>query len=118
MLLASYGLENLSHGCISIISGVFYPHEQEVFCTLQNHLGEISVTVSLFSPPAVVGAGMRPGSRAMGAGAQGAFGSQVRVADRPVTQHGVAGMKTGMKGEGRGEPGERVGGWELGEKVH
>ena len=36
----------------------------------------------------------------MGVGAQGALGSQVRVADRPVTQHGVAGMKTGMKGEG------------------
>ena len=46
------------------------------------------------------GAGMRPVSRAMGVGAQGALGSQVRVADRPVTQHGVAGMKTGMKGEG------------------
>ena len=43
-------------------------------------------------------------SRAMGVGAQGALGSQVRVADRPVTQHGVAGMKTGMKGKGcRGE---------------
>ena len=50
----------------------------------------------------------------MGGGAQGAFGSHIRVADRPVTQHGVAGMKTGMKGEWLLGRVERRGEWLLG----
>lgn len=39
----------------------------------------------------------RPGSRGGPIGA-GVLSSQVKVADRPVTQQGLSGMKTGMKG--------------------
>lgn len=43
----------------------------------------------------VTGTAARPGSRA--GAPQGALSSQIRVADRPVTQQGLAGMKTGSK---------------------
>lgn len=43
----------------------------------------------------VTGTAARPGSRA--GGPQGALNSQIKVADRPVTQQGLAGMKTGSK---------------------
>ena len=40
----------------------------------------------------------RPGSRGGPVGTGGVLSSQIRVADRPVTQQGLSGMKTGMKG--------------------
>jgi intraflagellar transport protein 74 len=39
----------------------------------------------------------RPGSRA-GAAALGALSAQIKVADRPVTQQGLGGLRTGAKG--------------------
>ncbi|XP_040396280.1 intraflagellar transport protein 74 homolog isoform X1 [Cygnus olor] len=43
----------------------------------------------------------RPGSRGGSATASGILSSQIKVADRPVTQQGLSGMKTGMKGPQR-----------------
>ncbi|KAB0368713.1 hypothetical protein FD755_019747 [Muntiacus reevesi] len=43
----------------------------------------------------------RPGSRGGPVGTGGVLSSQIRVADRPVTQQGLSGMKTGMKGPQR-----------------
>lgn len=40
----------------------------------------------------------RPGSRGGPSTASGILSSQIKVADRPVTQQGLSGMKTGMKG--------------------
>lgn len=40
----------------------------------------------------------RSASRAGPIGAGGVLSSQIKVADRPVTQQGLSGMKTGMKG--------------------
>lgn len=40
----------------------------------------------------------RPGSRGGPLGTGGVLSSQIKVADRPVTQQGLSGMKTGMKG--------------------
>lgn len=40
----------------------------------------------------------RPGTRAGPMGTGGVLSSQIKVADRPVTQQGLSGMKTGMKG--------------------
>ena len=40
----------------------------------------------------------RPGSRGGPIGTGGVLSSQIKVADRPVTQQGLSGMKTGMKG--------------------
>ncbi|XP_006269048.1 intraflagellar transport protein 74 homolog isoform X1 [Alligator mississippiensis] len=53
-----------------------------------------------------VGTGMppgtpRPGTRAGPMGTGGVLSSQIKVADRPVTQQGLSGMKTGMKGPQR-----------------
>lgn len=45
-------------------------------------------------PPATA----RPGSRGGPLGTGGVLSSQIKVADRPVTQQGLSGMKTGMKG--------------------
>nr|XP_038026103.1 intraflagellar transport protein 74 homolog isoform X2 [Anas platyrhynchos] len=43
----------------------------------------------------------RPGSRGGPSTASGILSSQIKVADRPVTQQGLSGMKTGMKGPQR-----------------
>ncbi|XP_012876228.1 PREDICTED: intraflagellar transport protein 74 homolog [Dipodomys ordii] len=43
----------------------------------------------------------RPGSRGGTLGTGGVLSSQIKVADRPVTQQGLSGMKTGMKGPQR-----------------
>ncbi|XP_018412040.1 PREDICTED: intraflagellar transport protein 74 homolog [Nanorana parkeri] len=43
----------------------------------------------------------RPGTRGGPQGASGVLSAQIRVADRPVTQQGLSGMKTGMKGPQR-----------------
>lgn len=43
----------------------------------------------------------RPGSRGGPLGTGGVLSSQIKVADRPVTQQGLSGMKTGMKGPQR-----------------
>lgn len=40
----------------------------------------------------------RPGSRAGSSTASGILSPHIKVADRPVTQQGLSGMKTGMKG--------------------
>lgn len=40
----------------------------------------------------------RPGSRGGPMGTGGVLSSQIKVADRPVTQQGLSGMKTGIKG--------------------
>uniref|UniRef100_A0A6Q2YKR4 Intraflagellar transport 74 homolog n=1 Tax=Esox lucius TaxID=8010 RepID=A0A6Q2YKR4_ESOLU len=50
-----------------------------------------------------VGTGMvpgtgRPGTRGGNLGTPGVLSAQIKVADRPVTQQGLSGMKTGMKG--------------------
>ncbi|MGH0178178.1 UNVERIFIED_CONTAM: hypothetical protein FKN15_008375 [Acipenser sinensis] len=60
-------------------------------------------------PPATairVGTGMppgtgRPGTRGGPMGTAGLLSAQIKVADRPVTQQGLSGMKTGMKGPQR-----------------
>ncbi|XP_063770173.1 intraflagellar transport protein 74 homolog isoform X2 [Pseudophryne corroboree] len=43
----------------------------------------------------------RPGTRGGPQGAGGVLSAQIKVADRPVTQQGLSGMKTGMKGPQR-----------------
>lgn len=43
----------------------------------------------------------RPGSRAGSSTASGILSPHIKVADRPVTQQGLSGMKTGMKGPQR-----------------
>uniref|UniRef100_A0AAY5KTJ6 Intraflagellar transport 74 homolog n=1 Tax=Esox lucius TaxID=8010 RepID=A0AAY5KTJ6_ESOLU len=53
-----------------------------------------------------VGTGMvpgtgRPGTRGGNLGTPGVLSAQIKVADRPVTQQGLSGMKTGMKGPQR-----------------
>nr|XP_030686199.1 intraflagellar transport protein 74 homolog isoform X4 [Globicephala melas] len=53
-----------------------------------------------------VATGMPPGTARLGSrggpiGTVGVLSSQIRVADRPVTQQGLSGMKTGMKGPQR-----------------
>lgn len=53
-----------------------------------------------------IGTGMppstsRPGSRAGSSTASGILSPHIKVADRPVTQQGLSGMKTGMKGPQR-----------------
>lgn len=40
----------------------------------------------------------RPVSRGGPSATGGVLSSQIKVADRPVTQHGLSGMKTAMKG--------------------
>lgn len=40
----------------------------------------------------------RPGTRGGSIGTGVVLSSQIKVADRPVTQQGLSGMKTGMKG--------------------
>ncbi|XP_077673865.1 intraflagellar transport protein 74 homolog isoform X3 [Eretmochelys imbricata] len=63
---------------------------------------------SLLRTPAAarVGTGMppgtsRPGTRGGLLGTGGVLSSQIKVADRPVTQQGLSGMKTGVKGPQR-----------------
>lgn len=53
-----------------------------------------NVRVATAMPPATA----RPGSRGGPLGTGGVLSSQIKVADRPVTQQGLSGMKTGMKG--------------------
>ncbi|XP_041741207.1 intraflagellar transport protein 74 homolog isoform X3 [Coregonus clupeaformis] len=53
-----------------------------------------------------VGTGMvpgtgRPGTKGGALGTSGVLSAQIKVADRPVTQQGLSGMKTGMKGPQR-----------------
>ncbi|KAM4708029.1 intraflagellar transport protein 74 homolog [Discoglossus pictus] len=43
----------------------------------------------------------RPGTRGGSVGSGGVLSAQIKVADRPVTQQGLSGMKTGMKGPQR-----------------
>uniref|UniRef100_A0A673ZCH5 Intraflagellar transport 74 n=1 Tax=Salmo trutta TaxID=8032 RepID=A0A673ZCH5_SALTR len=43
----------------------------------------------------------RPGTRGGALGTPGVLSAQIKVADRPVTQQGLSGMKTGMKGPQR-----------------
>ncbi|KAF4113987.1 intraflagellar transport protein 74 homolog [Onychostoma macrolepis] len=43
----------------------------------------------------------RPGSRAGPVASPGVLSAQIKVADRPVTQQGLSGMKTGIKGPQR-----------------
>ncbi|XP_029462265.1 intraflagellar transport protein 74 homolog [Rhinatrema bivittatum] len=59
-------------------------------------------------PPTPVRAGTgippgtaRPGTRGGPIGPGGVLSAQIKVADRPVTQQGLSGMKTGMKGPQR-----------------
>jgi len=40
----------------------------------------------------------RPGSRGGSSTTGGVLSSQIKVTDRPVTQQGLSGMKTAMKG--------------------
>ena len=40
----------------------------------------------------------RPGTRGGPIATPGVLSAQIKVADRPVTQQGLSGMKTGMKG--------------------
>lgn len=49
----------------------------------------------LFQMPPGTG---RPGTRGGPMGTAGLLSAQIKVADRPVTQQGLSGMKTGMKG--------------------
>ncbi|XP_039203759.1 intraflagellar transport protein 74 homolog isoform X2 [Crotalus tigris] len=63
---------------------------------------------SSLRPPsaALLGAGIppgtsRPGTRGGSIGTGVVLSSQIKVADRPVTQQGLSGMKTGMKGPQR-----------------
>ncbi|XP_026528063.1 intraflagellar transport protein 74 homolog isoform X1 [Notechis scutatus] len=63
---------------------------------------------SSLRPPsaALLGGGMppgtsRPGTRGGSIGTGVVLSSQIKVADRPVTQQGLSGMKTGMKGPQR-----------------
>ncbi|KAL8203067.1 UNVERIFIED_CONTAM: Intraflagellar transport protein 74, partial [Gekko kuhli] len=63
---------------------------------------------SSLRPPsaALLGSGIppgtaRPGTRGVPIGTGVVFSSQIKVADRPVTQQGLSGMKTGMKGPQR-----------------
>ncbi|XP_034779728.1 intraflagellar transport protein 74 homolog isoform X1 [Acipenser ruthenus] len=56
-----------------------------------------AVRVGTVMPP---GTG-RPGTRGGPMGTAGVLSAQIKVADRPVTQQGLSGMKTGMKGPQR-----------------
>uniref|UniRef100_A0A250Y390 Intraflagellar transport protein 74 n=1 Tax=Castor canadensis TaxID=51338 RepID=A0A250Y390_CASCN len=56
-----------------------------------------SVRVATGMPPGTA----RPCSRGSPLGTGGVLSSQIKVADRPVTQQGLSGMKTGMKGPQR-----------------
>uniref|UniRef100_A0A8C2BTU0 Intraflagellar transport 74 n=1 Tax=Cyprinus carpio TaxID=7962 RepID=A0A8C2BTU0_CYPCA len=50
---------------------------------------------------AMIPGSARPGSRAGPVASPGVLSAQIKVADRPVTQQGLSGMKTGMKGPQR-----------------
>uniref|UniRef100_A0A8C6XTP8 Intraflagellar transport 74 n=1 Tax=Naja naja TaxID=35670 RepID=A0A8C6XTP8_NAJNA len=56
---------------------------------------------SLRPPSAMPPGTSRPGTRGGSIGTGVALSSQIKVADRPVTQQGLSGMKTGMKGPQR-----------------
>ncbi|XP_048359614.1 intraflagellar transport protein 74 homolog isoform X1 [Sphaerodactylus townsendi] len=70
-------------------------------------LGARPPSTSLRPPSAaLLGSGIppgtaRPGTRGTPVGTGVVFSSQIKVADRPVTQQGLSGMKTGMKGPQR-----------------
>lgn len=49
----------------------------------------------------VPGTGVRPGTRGGPTATPGVLSAQIKVTDRPVTQQGLSGMKTGMKGPQR-----------------
>ncbi|NP_001089269.1 intraflagellar transport 74 L homeolog [Xenopus laevis] len=50
---------------------------------------------------AMVPGSARPGTRGVPMGTGGVLSAQIKVADRPVTQQGLSGMKTAMKGPQR-----------------
>uniref|UniRef100_A0A8C2BRA1 Intraflagellar transport 74 n=1 Tax=Cyprinus carpio TaxID=7962 RepID=A0A8C2BRA1_CYPCA len=54
-----------------------------------------------FNRKAMIPGSARPGSRAGPVASPGVLSAQIKVADRPVTQQGLSGMKTGMKGPQR-----------------
>ncbi|KAF6124822.1 intraflagellar transport 74 [Phyllostomus discolor] len=56
-----------------------------------------NIRVATGMPPGTA----RPGSRGGPIGTGGVLSSQIKVADRPVTQQGLSGMKTGIKGPQR-----------------
>nr|XP_019591832.1 PREDICTED: intraflagellar transport protein 74 homolog isoform X4 [Rhinolophus sinicus] len=56
-----------------------------------------NIRVATGMPPGTA----RPGSRGGAIGTGGVLSSQIKVADRPVTQQGLSGMKTGIKGPQR-----------------
>uniref|UniRef100_A0A2I3GQ07 Intraflagellar transport 74 n=1 Tax=Nomascus leucogenys TaxID=61853 RepID=A0A2I3GQ07_NOMLE len=56
-----------------------------------------NIQVATAKPPGTA----RPGSRGCPIGTGGVLSSQIKVADRPVTQQGLTGMKTGRKGPQR-----------------
>ncbi|XP_063465894.1 intraflagellar transport protein 74 homolog isoform X2 [Symphalangus syndactylus] len=56
-----------------------------------------NIRVATAMPPGTA----RPGSRGCPIGTGGVLSSQIKVADRPVTQQGLTGMKTGRKGPQR-----------------
>lgn len=56
-----------------------------------------NIRVATGMPPGTA----RPGSRGGPIGTSGVLSSQIKVADRPVTQQGLSGMKTGIKGPQR-----------------
>nr|KAF6484935.1 intraflagellar transport 74 [Rousettus aegyptiacus] len=56
-----------------------------------------NIRVATGMPPGTA----RPGSRGGPIGSGGVLSSQIKVADRPVTQQGLSGMKTGIKGPQR-----------------
>uniref|UniRef100_A0A8C2BTF0 Intraflagellar transport 74 n=1 Tax=Cyprinus carpio TaxID=7962 RepID=A0A8C2BTF0_CYPCA len=53
------------------------------------------------APSGMIPGSARPGSRAGPVASPGVLSAQIKVADRPVTQQGLSGMKTGMKGPQR-----------------
>uniref|UniRef100_A0A673ZBN3 Intraflagellar transport 74 n=1 Tax=Salmo trutta TaxID=8032 RepID=A0A673ZBN3_SALTR len=63
--------------------------------------GESWPTFRPTPPLAMVPGTGRPGTRGGALGTPGVLSAQIKVADRPVTQQGLSGMKTGMKGPQR-----------------
>uniref|UniRef100_A0A8C1VEP3 Intraflagellar transport 74 n=1 Tax=Cyprinus carpio TaxID=7962 RepID=A0A8C1VEP3_CYPCA len=59
------------------------------------------LSFSQVGKPGMIPGSARPGSRAGPVASPGVLSAQIKVADRPVTQQGLSGMKTGMKGPQR-----------------
>uniref|UniRef100_A0A803SV32 Intraflagellar transport 74 n=1 Tax=Anolis carolinensis TaxID=28377 RepID=A0A803SV32_ANOCA len=64
-------------------------------------LGTRPTSSSLRPPSAIPPGTARPGTRGGSIGTGVVLSSQIKVADRPVTQQGLSGMKTGIKGPQR-----------------